>query len=287
MVIPGWFEIVIRSVIAFLILLITPKLFRKTAIAHYSYFEASAMLIIGVILAIGSFQLSVPVGYAIIALLTWTSIVAMVNFLALKSVSFRNFIHGKGIPVIKDGKVLEDNLKKERYTTDDLLKLLRTKNVFKAADVEFAVLESNGDVSVLLKKENQPLTAKDMLVPVAPIKEPQTVIMDGKVMDEALATVGFNRGWLEGELEKQGIAIENVFLGQVDSYGELTVDLFDDKIQVPPPKEKPLLLASIKKAQADLEIFSLQTDNQQAKTLFTHCASEMTEVLARVEKYLR
>jgi uncharacterized membrane protein YcaP (DUF421 family) len=286
LIIPGWVEILIRSVVAFVILLITSKLFIKKSIAHFSYFEATTMLIIGVILALGSFHIGIPVGYSITALITWIVIVGIVNYISMKSVSFRNFIHGKGIPVIKDGKVLEDNLKKERYTTDDLLKQLRAKNVFKVADVEFAVLESSGDINVLLKKENQPLTAKDMLIPVAPIKEPQTVVMDGKVMDEALSTIGFNRGWLEGELEKQGIAIENVFLGQVDSYGELTIDLFDDKIKLPEPKEKPLLLASIKKAQADLEIFSLQTENQEAKTLFANCAMEMEEVLKRVHKYL-
>lgn len=284
--IPGWVEIIIRSVVAFLILLITSKLFIKKSIAHFSYFEATSMLIIGVILAFGSFHIEIPIGYSLTALITWIAIVGMANYISMKSISFRNFIHGKGIPVIKDGKVLEDNLKKERYTTDDLLKQLRAKNVFKVADVEFAVLESSGDINVLLKKENQPLTAKDMLIPVAPIKEPQTVVMDGKVMDEALATIGLNRAWLEAELDKQGFAIENIFLGQVDSFGELTVDLFDDKIKVAEPKERPLLLASMKKAQADLEIFSLQTDNEQAKKLFVNCASEMDEAIKRVQKYL-
>lgn len=286
MFIPGWLEIVLRSFGAFFILLLAPKLFRRTAIAQFSYFEASSMLIIGVILAIGSFHIGIPVGYSVIALLTWVMIVVIINYISMKSVSFRNFVHGKGIPIIKDGKVLEDNLKKERYTTDDLLKQLRTKNVFKVADVEFAVLESNGNINVLLKKENQPLTPKDMLIPVAPVKEPQTCIMDGKVMDEALATIGLNRAWLEGELEKQGIAIENVFLGQVDCFGELTVDLFDDKVKVPETKERPLLLAAMKKTQADLEIFSLQTENQEAKKLFANSASEMNNAIKRVSKYL-
>lgn len=284
--VPGWVEIIIRSVVAFLILLITSKLFIKKSIAYFSYFEATSMLIIGVILAFGSFHIGIPIGYSLTALITWIAIVGMANYISMKSISFRNFIHGKGIPVIKDGKVLEDNLKKERYTTDDLLKQLRAKNVFKVADVEFAVLESSGDINVLLKKENQPLTAKDMLIPVAPIKEPQTVVMDGKVMDEALATIGLNRAWLEGELDKQGFAIENIFLGQVDSFGELTVDLFDDKIKVAEPKERPLLLASMKKAQADLEIFSLQTDNEEAKKMFVNCAFEMDKAIKRVQKYL-
>ncbi|OIJ10759.1 hypothetical protein BKP37_17295 [Anaerobacillus alkalilacustris] len=283
---PGWVEVILRSIGAVVILIISTRLFLMKSIAQFSFFEATLLLIIGVILAIGSFVISIPVGYSIIALITWLAVIGIVNYLSMKSVSFRNFLHGKGIPVIEDGKVLEDNMKKQRYTTDELLKQLRTKNVFKVADVEYAVLESNGAINVLLKKENQPLTPKDMLIPVAPEKEPQTVVMDGKVMDEALATIGFNRQWLEQELNTLGVAIENVFLGQVDSYGELTVDLFDDKLKIPEPKQKPMLLASIKKTQADLEIFALQTENEQVKNIFANCANEMDEVLKKIQKYL-
>jgi uncharacterized membrane protein YcaP (DUF421 family) len=76
---------------------------------------------------------------------------------------------------------MEDSLKKEHYTIDDLNALLRRKNVFKVADVEFAVLEQNGDLNVLLKKENQPLTPKDLNIKVGNEKAPQTVIMDGQI----------------------------------------------------------------------------------------------------------
>lgn len=284
---PGWLEIVLRSLGLFVVLLIASKITVKKTIGNYSFFEAVSTLVIGVIIAFGSFHIGIPIGYSIIALIVWISLVAIIGYASIKSISFRTFIHGKGTPVIKDGKVLEDNLKKQRYTTDDLLKNLRSKNVFKVADVEFAILESSGDINVLLKKEYQPATPSDLNIPVAPIKEPQTVVMDGKVMDEPLSTIGLNRAWLEGELDKQGVAIENVFLGQVDSYGELTIDLFDDKIKVPEPKAKPLLLATIKKCQADLELFSFQTENKSAKHMFKSCSKEIDEVLQNVQKYLQ
>lgn len=284
---PGWIEIVLRSLGAFAILLIASKITVKKTIGNYSFFEAVSTLIIGIILAFGSFHVGIPIGYSIIALIVWISLVAIIGYISLKSISFRNFIYGKGTPVIKDGKVLEDNLKKQRYSTDDLLTNLRSKNVFKVADVEFAILETNGDINVLLKKENQPVTPSDMQIPIAPTKEPQTVIMDGKVMDEPLATIGLNRSWLEGELDKQGVAIENVFLAQVDSYGELTIDLFDDKLKIPEPKEKQLLLATIKKCQADLELFSFQTENSNAKQMFKTSSQEIDEVFKNVGKYLQ
>ena len=178
----------------------------------------------------------------------------LAGFISLKSKPFRNFVEGKGTVFIKDGKIMEDNLKKERYTTDELLELLRKDNVFKVADVEFAVLETTGDLSVLLKKENQPLTAKDLNLTVASEKEPQTVIMDGEILDEPLATAGRSRQWLHTELAKLGVTIENVFLGQVDSYGQLTVDLFDDKIQVPSPSRKAITIRYTEKMPSGLRV---------------------------------
>ncbi len=71
-------------------------------------------------------------------------------------------------------------------------------------------------------------------------------------MDEPLATIGRSRAWLQTELEKLGVTIENVFLGQVNSYGELTIDLFDDKLQVAPPQERPLILSNLEKMSSRL-----------------------------------
>ncbi|MGN8235539.1 DUF421 domain-containing protein [Priestia flexa] len=180
------------------------------------------------------------------------------------------------------------NLKKERYTTDELLELLRRKDVFQVSDVEFAVLEPPGDLSVMLKKENQPLTAKDINLKVASIKEPQTIIMDGAIMDEPLATIGRSRAWLHTELEKLGVTIENVFLGQVNSYGELTIDLFDDKLQVaPPPQERPLILSTLKKCQADLELFALGTESKEAKQMYRLNSEKLQEAIDKVTPILK
>lgn len=77
----------------------------------------------------------------------------------------------------------------------------------------------------MLKKQNQPVTPKDLNLPVAAVKEPQTIIMDGLILDEPLSTIGLNRHWLHTELDKLGVILDNVFLGQANSNGELTVDL--------------------------------------------------------------
>ena len=223
----------------------------------------------------------------IISIVTTAAVPFIVGLISLKSKLFRDFVEGKGSVFIKDGKVMEDNLKKEKYTIDELLALLRKKNVYQVSDVEFAVLEATGDLSVMLKKENQPLTPKDINLTVASVKEPQTVIMDGVIMDEPLATIGRSRAWLHTELEKLGVTVENVFLGQVNSYGELTVDLFDDQLQVALPQERPLILSTLKKCQADLELFALGTESKVAKQMYSKNSEKLQEAIDKVTSILK
>ncbi|RAS75446.1 DUF421 domain-containing protein [Priestia endophytica] len=284
---PDWLHVVIRSLIFLIVLFLITKGLGKKQLSQLSFFEYVTGITIGGIGAEVSMGLERNIFNGVLGITIFSVIPFLAGVLSLKSRGFRNFIEGKATVFIKDGKIMEDNLKKEKYTTDELLELLRKKDVFQTADVEFAVLEPTGDLSVLLKKENQPVTAKDLNIKVASIKEPQTVIMDGEILDEPLSTVGRSRHWLKTELEKQGVTIENVFLGQVDSYGQLTIDLFDDKLQVPPPQEKPLILATMKKCQADLELFALGTEVKEAKHMYSKSSEKLQEIIDKVTPILR
>jgi uncharacterized membrane protein YcaP (DUF421 family) len=278
----NWVEIVIRSFTFLIALFLLTKWLGKKQLAELSFFEYVTGITIGSIAAEVTMGLERQIMHGLIAMVIWTLFPILMGLISLKNKKIRDFVEGKATIVIKDGKILEDNLKKERYTIDELLEQLRSKNVFQVSDVEFALIEPNGDVSILLKKENQPLTAKDIQLNPPPIKEPQTVIMDGLILDEPLATAGLNRGWLREELEKKGVTVDNVFLGQVDSYGQLTIDLYDDKINVPSPQEKPLLLASLKKCQADLELFTIQTESVEAKQMYHHNSQKLNHLLSRL-----
>lgn len=121
---------------------------------------------------------------------------------------------------------------------------------------------------------------------VASIKEPQTVVMDGAIFDEALSTIGRNRSWLHTELEKLGVTVENVFLGQINSYGELTVDLFDDKLKIPSPQQRPLILATLKKCQADLELFALGTESDEAKQMYASNSQKLQKAIDKITSIL-
>ncbi|RAK15339.1 uncharacterized membrane protein YcaP (DUF421 family) [Anoxybacillus vitaminiphilus] len=284
---PAWLEVAIRSICILIGLFIITKLLGKKQLSKLSFFEYIVGITIGDIAGTLSMDLGIRLTEGITSILIWALFPVAISYISLKNKKFRDFIEGNSTVFIKNGKIMEENLKKEKYTIDELLEQLRKKDVFRVADVEFATLESNGDLSVLLKRDKQPLAVGDVFPNPAPMKEPQTVIMDGMILDEPLATMGLNRGWLKEELDKQGIAVENVFLAQVDSYGQVTVDLYNDKIQVPQPQQKSLLLAAIKKVQADFELFALQAENAEARQMYGKNAEKLAGILNKVEPLLK
>ncbi|MFJ9303852.1 hypothetical protein COF04_08690 [Bacillus toyonensis] len=284
---PEWTLVILRSVFILIMLFAITKWLGKRQISQLSFFEYIAGMTIGDIAAQVSTGLDQKFFHGVFAILIFAAVPFFTGILSLKNKTARDFFEGKSTVLIKDGKILEDNLKKEKYTSDELLELLRGKNAFSVADVEFAVLEPSGELNVLLKKDRQPLTAKDVGLKVPNEKEPQTVIMDGNVLDEPLSSSGHNRAWLHSELEKLGVVIENVFLGQVDSYGQLTIDIYNDKLQMPSPQNKPLLLASLKKCHADLELFSLETKSKSASGMYSKNAKQIEKILNRVTYLLK
>lgn len=284
---PEWLEVIVRTICAVVVLFFLTKLLGKRQVSQLSFFEYITGITLGSLVAYISLDTDKTWHLGMIALAVWVAFSLGIEFLQLKSKKARDFIDFKSTVLIKDGKILEDNMKKERLTTDELLEELRKKDVFKVADVEFAIMESDGAINVLLTRENQPLTPKHLGVKVAPEQETQAVIMDGKILDEPLDTLNLSRGWLHGELEKQGVTVNNVFLGQVDSYGELTVDLYTDNVQLQQPQDKPQLYALLKKCEADLELFSLSTNNKEAKQLYEECSGKLQKLLQTLKPFIQ
>ncbi|GGB53603.1 hypothetical protein GCM10011409_34040 [Lentibacillus populi] len=284
---PEWVEIIIRTLATIVALFLITKGLGKKQLSEMNVFEYITGIVIGDIIAVHATDVDSNLFYGVIAAFLWFIIPWGAEYLSMKNKTLRDFIEGKSTVFIQNGKIMEDNLKKERYTIDELQEALRDKNIFRAADVEFAVLEPSGTLSVLPKKEYRPLTAKYLGIEVPPDKQPETVIMDGKVLHEPLANLSLNVNWLETELDKLNVSIENVFVGEVDSDGQLTVDLYDDKIAVPSPTEKPLLLATLKKCQADLELFALATENEQAKQLYQKNSKKLKSAITRITPYLK
>ncbi|RYD05079.1 hypothetical protein N752_10935 [Desulforamulus aquiferis] len=156
---PDMLMVLMRSVGFFALAFLLIRLLGKRLSTRLTIFDQVNVIVIAVIVAIASINLNINAGSGVLALLVWIVLPVAIHYLSLKYKTFRDLFQGKETILINNGKVLEDKLLEARFTPEDLLSKLRRKNAFKVADVEFAMLEPNGEISVLLKKDKQPLTA--------------------------------------------------------------------------------------------------------------------------------
>jgi uncharacterized membrane protein YcaP (DUF421 family) len=267
---PSWFEIVLRTLAAIVILFGLTKVLGKRQISQLSLFEYITGISIGNIAAYISLDLDNLWFLGMVSLAVWVSVSVAMEFLTMKSKKARNFIDGKGTVLIKDGQLLKKNLHKERLTLDEMLEQLRKKDVYRVADVEFAVMESSGEVNVMLKKEYQPITP-DVLGWRMPIeREAQTVLMDGDIQDEVLDQLGLDRQWLLHELTKRNLKEEEVFFAQIDSNGELLLQTGEESKQPKnaqsKPKERVLML--IEQFEAELLRLERLSQNESDRRVY-------------------
>lgn len=284
---PQWLEITLRTLVAVVALFLLTKMLGKRQVTQLSVFEYITGITIGSLAAYISLDLEDNWYLGLVSLGVWVAVSFTIEILQLKSKTMRDWIDGKSTVIIRNGKILEDNLKKERLTSDELMLLLRKKDVFKVADVEFAMMESSGDISVLLKSENLPFTAKQLGIKTAPEHEPQVIIMDGQVMEQPLAAIGRDKKWLSEQLTALGVkSVQDVYFAQVDSFGELYVDFFNDQIRITVPLKRATTLATLKKCEADLELFCLATEDEKAKQMYGQCSRTVKHIIEKIRPLL-
>lgn len=260
-----WLIILFKSIFLFFVSILITKYMKRKTLSRFTPFDFISYSVIAIIISLISLNLISNFYLGLVALAVWVFMPLILDYAEMKSKTIYNILHGKERVLIKNGKIMEDNLSKERITGQEFLQQMRSKNAFNLADVEFALMESNGDINISLKADKKPVTSYDLGKKIGSKAEPQAVILDGNMLDEGLTNAGLNRGWLSTQLEMQGVSIENVFLGQVDSSGDLYLDLYDDMIQVPKAQVKEMLYASIEKSVSDLMSFSLDTENIESK----------------------
>lgn len=281
-----WLVILLRSIGLFFLILIITRVMGKSHPSKMTPFKFINYVVIAILASLISTNIISNLAFGLIALAVWCIIPIALDYIGMKSKVMYDLFNGKDVLLVKDGKVMEENLKQIRFTGEDLLRELRIKNAFNLADVEFAVMESTGDINVVLKSDKNPITAHDLGWKVSPQKPPQTVILDGTIIYEGLSNLGLNEGWLKVQLKGIGVSLDNIFIGQVDSSGDLYVDLFDDIIQVPRTQVKELIYANIEKCHADLSSFALETENKDAKAMYLKHADKLQELLIKLEPLL-
>ena len=213
----------IRAVLAYVLLIIVLRIIGRKAVSQLT-FDMGVGVTLGSVtanLAIGSDHRPLAVGTILVTL----GLLAYVTgFLSLKSHSLRKLVETEPITIIENGRLNERNMGRTRLTLDKLMALLRDKNVFNVADVEFALFETNGKISVLPKSQKMPLTPSDINIPTKYAGLTVDLILDDNIMLENLTAVDLDERWLSDQLHSQGIkSAEEVFYAGLDSQGGLYV----------------------------------------------------------------
>ncbi|MBP3390847.1 MAG: DUF421 domain-containing protein [Clostridia bacterium] len=217
------FITVYRTIILYIVVIISIRLMGKRQIGDMQPSELVITLLISEIAAMPLQDTDQPILFGVSAIFTIVVIEILVSILALKSFFVRKMLSGKSAILIKDGIIDQKELKKVRMTVLDLVEMLRGQQVFDIATVSFAVLETGGSLSVLLKSKEQPATVGDLKVQKGPAELPLPVISDGKILAESLKALGIDEGTVTVKLAKRGIKPKNVFLMTLDSAGKAEI----------------------------------------------------------------
>lgn len=225
---PDWGEVAIRTGMAVLTLVVFTKLLGKRQVTQLSFFEYITGITIGSIAAEISLNVKNDWLLGLTALTVWFVVSLSMEWMMVKSKRLRTWIEGKPTVLVRDGHVMEHNLRKERMTNEELMSRLRIKNVHWIDDVDTALMEASGDVSILLKRDKNPLTPETVRGSPPLTGMPHTVIQDGVAMSEALSLTGHDQSWLDEQLRRRKLMVSEVYMAQVDEHGRFAYDLYHD-----------------------------------------------------------
>jgi len=221
--------VLVRSIIGFFTLLIMARILGKQQISQLTFFDYVLGITIGSIAATLSVDLSSRAWPHWVGLMVWALIVWALQWFTLKYRSAAKYIVGEPTVVIMNGQIMEDAMRTIRYTLGDILEQLRDKGIFDLKQVGFAIVETNGKLSVLLKPEFLPVTPQDLKLTPQTSGLSTELVYDGVIIEENLKQSNVDQLWLEKELKKKGIAnISEVFLAVIDGSGNLYVDTYKD-----------------------------------------------------------
>lgn len=218
-----------RSIIAFFSLLIFAKILGKQQISQLTFFDYVLGITIGSMAATLTTDLSSRAWPHFVGLLAWALLGYAMEYITLKWRYAAKYIEGEPTIVIMNGKIMENALRKMKYTAADIMALLRNKDVFDLAQVDFAIIEPNGQLSVLKKPEYEPLTPKDMSIIKAPSGISTELIYDGVLIDQNLRQLNKTEQWVMDQLRMHEVKdVSEVFLATLTPSGSLYIDKYDD-----------------------------------------------------------
>ncbi len=211
----------VRSIILYVLVLLVMRLMGKREIGQLQPFELAISIMIADLASIPMTDIGIPIFNGIIPILGLLTMHLIISVINLKSMRAREIICGKPSILIYRGKINEKILKKERFTINELEERLRTDNVFNFGDVEYAILETSGQVTVIQKPEKRNTIPEDFNITPEYEGIPYDLVIDGKVMEKNLQQIGKDYNWLKKQAEKFKIKPEEALIITIDGKNQI------------------------------------------------------------------
>lgn len=209
----------IRAIIIYITVILAVRIMGKRQIGELKPHELVITVLVSQVASIPLEDNSMPLANMFIPILIFVSFEILASALSMKSFTFRNLLQGKPIFVIKNGKVDQEQMKRLRFTMDDLIDAVRQKDVFDISTVQDAVIETNGSVSVLQKAEHQPVTPKDLNLSVEENSTPISIVIDGKPVTEYFGKEKIKNSEIELLVQSADKNISDIMLLTIDDNG--------------------------------------------------------------------
>lgn len=210
-----------RAIVLYLIVLVVMRLMGKREIGQLQPFELAISIMIADLASIPMTEIGIPIFNGIVPILGLLVMHLILSLINLKSLKTREIICGKPSILIYRGKINEKELKKERFTINELEERLRGNNVVNLGDVEYAILETSGQVTVIQKPEKRNTIPEDFNIVPEYEGIPYDLVVDGKVMNKNLKAIGKNYNWLKKQVEKFDIKPEEALVVTIDGKGQI------------------------------------------------------------------
>lgn len=209
----------IRAFIIYIFIIIAVRLMGKRQVGELKPHELVITILLSAIAVIPLEDNSMPLANCLVPILLFISMEILTSVISMKSLWFRNLLQGRPIFIIRNGKLDQSKLSELRFTIDDVVDALRQKDIFDLSEVEDAIIETNGSISVLQKAEYKPLTSNDVSISVKEKGMPITIVMDGKPVNEYFNEYKIKDSEIELVLQTVNRDVKKIMLLTIDDDG--------------------------------------------------------------------
>ena len=211
-----------RTLLMYLLLIAMMRFLGKRQIGQMETSEFVVTLLVADLAAIPMQDETIPLLHGVIPILIVLGMELALSWLSLRSIRLRKLLCGKPVILIENGNILQKSLHKNRITLDELTEMLRQKDVLDLKQVQYAILETSGSLSVFLYPKEKPASAKEAGIQVKKQYLPLTIISDGKLLEDNLAKAGKDKRWVSKVLEQKHCSMKNTWLLTVDGGDRIT-----------------------------------------------------------------